>query len=157
MLNFWLGVKSTEGLTRARSSASKMAHFQGCWQKTSICHRLFGRSSQLLTTCPIIGLSECSWQLTCHRASVPRERRKKILSLQCLLWPSLRSHTLTFPQYSAGFIPYLWRGITLWNENQEVITAILEAGYYRCQNQHLCHRYSLKISCSWGFLNTPEQ
>ena len=52
-LNFWLGMKSTEGLTGAGRFASKMTHLQDCWQKASICHWLFGRRSEFLITYPI--------------------------------------------------------------------------------------------------------
>lgn len=51
-LKFWLEMKSTEGLTGAED-CFQMAHLQGCWQKASICHWLFDRSSEFLITYPI--------------------------------------------------------------------------------------------------------
>jgi hypothetical protein len=84
-LNF--GLKSTEGLTEDGRSASKMAHFQDCWQEASFCHCIFGRSSQFLTSILSIELLEGPQKLTSHRPSDLRQKEKITTIVSFMTYP----------------------------------------------------------------------
>ena len=71
-MRYQLGLQSSERLTGAGESTSKMAHSHGCWKEASVpCH----------VSLPVEPISFPTWQLASSRAGDLRERARK--KLQC--------------------------------------------------------------------------
>lgn len=98
-----LRLQTSEGLTVAEGSTCHMAHSCGWWVKTSVPHWLTGDFSSS-SQGPLHGAAwVSSWGI----------QENVWQKLQCLLGPSLRSHT-AFPQYLSGYTSHpisTWEGL----------------------------------------------
>lgn len=90
----------------------------GYWQETTF-----------ITTLPW----DCLWDSWIPPHWVIQERAK--WKLQCLLWPILGNHTLSFLQYSTGYVGQLYSAWWELNKGRNTrrqgsAAAIIEAGYH---------------------------